>query len=74
MKLRVVHDEEGQIVAGIFVDGRDEISFQPVAGVGETAAEVEVPAGYAGEDLEKLCTQFRVEGGRLLPLDDAAAD
>jgi hypothetical protein len=64
MRLHVVHDSDGRIVAASASaeDGSDEAFVAvPVAGSDQVAAEVDVPAEYASHDLATLCNQFRVD-------------
>ncbi|MEA2377416.1 MAG: hypothetical protein QOK00_1562 [Thermoleophilaceae bacterium] len=73
MKLRVVHDASGRIVAAAEVIEGDEAtpSATPLPGPHETAAEVEVPAEVASETLDVICTRMRVdtENNRLTAAD-----
>lgn len=74
MKLRVVHEEDGEIVAAAAVEGEGD-GLTPIPGSGQAVAEVDVPDDLGGEDLATLCTQLRVDpdGPRLVRRDDAAA-
>lgn len=74
MRLRVVHEEDGEIVAAAVVEEESE-GLTPVPAEGQTMAEVDVPDDLAGEDLGALCTQLRVDpdGPRLMRRDDSAA-
>ena len=62
MRLRVVHDETGRIVAAaILPEGDDGVAAVPLAGVREAGAEVDVPQDMAAEDLDVICTRLRVD-------------
>jgi hypothetical protein len=73
MKLHVVHDESGEIVAASVIEESGEHPT-PVAGAGQVAVEVEVPGEFAGEDLATICRQLRIEPGepRLTRRDGAS--
>ena len=78
MKLHVVHDGDGRILAASAAsDSSDLVVPVPVAreGQGEFTAEIEVSGEYADEELYELCTQFRVhpERGELIPVDEPSA-
>ncbi|MEV7229501.1 MULTISPECIES: hypothetical protein [Polymorphospora] len=71
MRLRVVYDEGGRIVAAAAVPerGDDSVVVTPLAGPRQVAAEVDVPDEMAGEGLDVICTRMRVDptNGRLTP-------
>ncbi|MGV1047384.1 MAG: hypothetical protein ACOYD4_02510 [Solirubrobacterales bacterium] len=68
MKLHVVHDEVGVIVAAAVIDdGGDAYTAVPLPGPRQAAAEVEVPEEHRDKDLGLICTQLRVDGERLRP-------
>jgi hypothetical protein len=74
MKLRVVHDASGRIVAAAEVPEGDGPSATPLPGPHETAAEVDVPGDVAGEQLDVICTRMRVdvENNRMAPVEDGS--
>ena len=74
MKLRVVHDDAGVIVAAVAIgDTDDELVPEPVPGRGETLVDLDVPGEYREEDLDALCTRNHVDvsQARLIPLGDS---
>lgn len=78
MKLYVVHDGDGRILAASGASDDPELVVPvPLAreGEGEFAAEIEVSGEYADQELYDLCTQFRVhpERGELIPLNEPRA-
>lgn len=74
MRLRVVHDASGRIVAAAKVSdaGDDTLTPTPLAGPRQTAAELEVPVEMAGQELDVICTRMRVDvqNNRLTPVDE----
>lgn len=75
MRLRVVHDASGRIVAAARVSeaGDDTLSPTPLAGPRQTAAELEVPDEVAREELDVICTRMRVDvpNNRLTPVGES---
>ncbi len=63
MRLRIVYDESGSIVAAAAVPESDDYdaALVPLAGPRQTAAEVEVPDDMANQDLDVICTRMRVD-------------
>jgi hypothetical protein len=76
MRLRVVHDEDGRILAAAVVPEADDDSpkITPVAGHRQIAAEVEVPQEVADQNLDVICTRMRVDirNNRLASVDEAS--
>jgi hypothetical protein len=62
MRLRVVYDENGRIVAAAAVSEPDDYdaALVPLAGPRQTAAEIDVPDDMATEELDVICTRMRV--------------
>jgi hypothetical protein len=76
VKLRVVHDDAGVIVAAVAIGvADDELVPEPVPGHGETLIDLDVPGNHREEDLDALCTSNRVDisQARLVPFDDGDA-
>lgn len=66
MRLHVVHDEAGVIVAASVIDDSgDAFTAVPLPGPRQTAVEVEVPEEHYDKELGEICTQLRVDGERL---------
>ncbi|BCJ64283.1 hypothetical protein [Polymorphospora rubra] len=69
MRLRVVYDEDGRIVAAAAVPerGDDSVLVTPLAGPRQVEAEVDVPDEMADVGLDVICTRMRVDpaNGRL---------
>ena len=73
MRLRVVHDEAGRIIAAAVVPAEDDsVAVVPLAGARQTEAEVEVPGDMLEQDLDLICSRMRVntEDNRLVPWAD----
>ena len=74
MRLHVVHDASGRIVAAAEAadGGYDSPTITPLPGPHQTAAELDVPDDVAGEQLDVICTRMRVdaENNRLTPIED----
>jgi hypothetical protein len=61
MKLHVVHDARGRIVAAApLTEDANDIGPLPVAGRGQRALEVEIPVEHAHQDLLMICQNLRV--------------
>jgi hypothetical protein len=63
MKLRVLYDQNGEIVAAARRDGDSAVRAQPMPDdkAGHRVAEVYVPAEYAHYDLAGVCRRMRIE-------------
>jgi hypothetical protein len=63
MRLRVVYDESGRIVAAAAVPESDDYdaAIVPLAGPRQSAAEVAVPDDMAAQELDVICTRMRVD-------------
>lgn len=66
MRLKVVYDENGRILAAAAVpEGNDDmLAVTPIAGARQIAAEVDVPDNIAGDGLLAICTRMRVDPHR----------
>jgi hypothetical protein len=62
MRLRVVFNEKGNILAAAPLDSRGPVRARPVANeqAGQRAAEVDVPSEYADYDVLAVCRRLRV--------------
>jgi hypothetical protein len=64
MKITVVHDNDGRILAAV-MDGEEYDSTtprpRPVPGEGLQLGTFEVPASVDSPALEEICTAFRVD-------------
>jgi hypothetical protein len=63
MKLHVVYDKNGDIVAAARVDATAPVRIRPNADekAGHRAADVNVPAEYQQHDLAGICQKLRVD-------------
>jgi hypothetical protein len=70
MRLHVVHDASGRIIAAAEV-AEDGPTITPLPGPRQTATQLEVPDEVAGEQLDVICTRMRVDAAnnRLAPVD-----
>lgn len=63
MKLNLVHDREGQIMAASVVSEEQDVPMpRPLPGEGQTAAEIDLPDEQSKLELDVLCTTHRVDG------------
>ena len=62
MKLQVVYDQEGNIVATAAAGGNREVGSEPRAGVNQSVGEIELPGEYSEGSILEIHEQFRVEG------------
>jgi hypothetical protein len=62
MRLHVVFNENGNILAAALLDSRGPVRARPVADerAGQHAADVDVPAEYADYDVLAVCRRLRV--------------
>jgi hypothetical protein len=62
MKLHVLHDARGRILAAVSIGPNHTTSsvLRPVAGRGQKNLEVEVPSDHAAQDLATICQSLRV--------------
>jgi hypothetical protein len=61
MKLHLVHDARGRILAAVsLTQDANDTGPRPVAGRGQRVLEVEVPAEHAHQDLLTICQSMRV--------------
>jgi hypothetical protein len=69
MKLHVVFDDKGEILAAAEVVSGAKIRARPIPDkhAGHRAADVYVPAGYHHYDLAGICQRLRVDVGAALP-------
>lgn len=76
MRLRVVYDASGRIVAaaGVPEGDDDSVAVAPVAASGQSEAELEVPGDMTSEELDVVCTRLRVDGAnnQLVPVTEDA--
>ena len=70
MRLHVVHDDSGRIVAAA---RSDEVGPHPLAPEGHFGAEVEVPDEHRDLGLDDVCARYRVVRGALLAVEDGSA-
>ena len=63
MKLLVLHDKDGRIIAAARRDGDSPVRVRPMADdqAGHRIAEVYVPAEYAHYDLAAVCQRMTVD-------------
>ena len=63
MKLHVVYNKDGNILAAAHVDAESPVRALPIADepAGHKAVEVYVPAEHAHYDLMGVCQRLRVE-------------
>jgi hypothetical protein len=69
MKLHVLFDKNGEILAAAQRDARSPLRASPVPdeNAGQRTAEVHVPAEYAHYDLAGVCRRLRVDVKGKLP-------
>ena len=69
MKLHVVFDKNGEILAAAQLDAEAPVRARPVADekAGHRAAEVYVPAEYGHYDLAGVCQRMKVDAKGKLP-------
>ena len=62
MRLQVVFNDKGHILAAALLDSRGPVRARPVANerAGQRAAEVDVPSEYADYDVLAVCRRLRV--------------
>jgi hypothetical protein len=62
MRLHVVFNEKGNILAAALLDSRGPVRARPVADerAGQRAADVDVPAEYSNYDVLAVCRRLRV--------------
>jgi hypothetical protein len=78
MRLSLVHDRDGRILAAALIHDRDDVPpLRPLPGDDQHAAEIEVAEEQRELDLHELCTRFRVDAAagrpRLVPGDEGYA-
>ena len=62
MKLHVLHDAKGRILAAVRLNSQAKGSVpRPVVGRGQKTLEVEVPAEHRDHDLRTICQNLRVD-------------
>ena len=64
MRLRVVHDETGRIIAAADLDAEELTLLPEPASPEHTAIEVEVPYEHRKGDLAEICQRLRVDPER----------
>jgi hypothetical protein len=69
MRLRVVFNENGDILGAALLDSLGSVRARPVADerAGQRAADVDVPPEYADYDVLAVCRRFRVSVEGRLP-------
>jgi len=69
VRLHVIYDGDGEIVAAAQVDRTAPVRARPSAdeGAGHRAAEVYVPAEYLHDDLAAVCRRLRVDDSGRFP-------
>jgi hypothetical protein len=60
MRLHVVYDRSGKIVAAVRLNSANSNHPRPVVGEGHTAAEITVPKEHAHLSFSDACQQLRV--------------
>ncbi len=61
MKLRVLHDDTGRILAAVPVDTQAPVQVGMRAQAGQSVADVDVPARHANQSLEQLLPKLSVD-------------
>ena len=65
MKLHVLYDQDGRILAASQADAPDGVVPIPVASqANHTVSELEVPAEHAKGELDEICRRLRVDPQR----------
>lgn len=69
MKLHVVFNKDGDILAAAHLDSNAPVRLRPIADekAGHRAAEVYVPTEYQRYDLAGVCRQMKVDNKAKLP-------
>jgi hypothetical protein len=60
MKINVVYDNDGRILAAS-LDSGQYLGPKPISAPGEHAAEIDVPPALGETSLEEICVGFRVD-------------
>jgi hypothetical protein len=62
MKIHVVHDAKGKILAAIRLNPDPNVpQLRPMPGRGHSSAELEVPLEHQATDFKTLCETMRVD-------------
>ncbi len=61
MKLRVLHDDTGRILAAVPVDTQAPVQVGMRAQAGQSVADIDVPAQHANQSLEQLLPRLSVD-------------
>jgi hypothetical protein len=61
MRLHVVYDKRGKIVAAVNLEPADSSLLRPVAKKGQASAELEVPKEHAHLSFADVCQRFKVD-------------
>jgi hypothetical protein len=62
MKIHVVHDAKGRILAAIRVNPDSKVpQLRPMPGRGHSSLELEVPPEHQATDFKTLCQTMRVD-------------
>ena len=61
MKLRVLHDDTGRILAAVPVDTQAPVQVGMRAQAGQSVADIDVPAQHANQSLEQLLPKLSVD-------------
>ncbi len=61
MKLRVLHDDTGRILAAVSVDTQAPVQVGMIAEAGQNVAEMDVPARHANQPLDQLLPKLSVD-------------
>lgn len=61
MKLHIVHDKAGKILAAVQLTRANVHGPRPVAGKGQKQLVVEVPVEHRGRSFLEICQGFRVD-------------
>ncbi len=61
MKLRVLHDDTGRILAAVPVDTHAPVQVGMRAQAGQSVADIDVPAQHANQSLEQLLPKLSVD-------------